>query len=59
MDMNIFIRQNFGRGVAFKNFISWRLKADSSTTLQRYRGTMEVHKNCFLLNGFAAMLQAT
>ena len=26
MDMNIFIRQNFGRDVAFKNFISWRLE---------------------------------
>ena len=23
MDMNTFIRQNFGRGVAFKNFTSW------------------------------------
>ena len=26
MEMNIFIRQNFCRGVAFKNFISWRFE---------------------------------
>ena len=33
MDMNIFIRQNFGRGVAFKNFISWTLESHKRTVL--------------------------
>ena len=53
--MNIFIRQNFVRGVAFKNIISWTFE---SRFLQ---GIMEVHKDCFLLNEsrFVAMLQAT
>ena len=27
MDMNIFIRQNFGRGVTFKNIISWAFES--------------------------------
>ena len=27
MGMNIFIRQNFGRGVAFKNIISWTFES--------------------------------
>ena len=27
MDMNIFIRQNFSGGIAFKNFISWRFES--------------------------------
>ena len=27
MKMNIFIRQNFGRGAAFKNFISWMFES--------------------------------
>ena len=32
MDMNIFIRENFGRGVAFKTLCLRGLKADSSAT---------------------------
>ena len=49
--MNIFIRQNIGRGVAMKNFIS-------STFESRNWGIMEVHKDYFILNRsrFAAML---
>ena len=50
--MNIFIRQNIGRGViTMKNFIS-------STFESRYWGIMEVHKDYFMLNRsrFAAML---
>ena len=27
MDMNIFIGQNFGRGVTFKNIISWTFQS--------------------------------
>ena len=27
MNMNIFIRQNFGRGAVFKNFISWTFES--------------------------------
>ena len=27
MDMNIFMRQNFGRDVAFKNIISWTFES--------------------------------
>ena len=41
MDMNIFIRQNFGRGVAFKNIISWAFKSRFLCNLTDISGNRE------------------
>ena len=61
MAMNIFLWQNFGRGVAFKTLYLGRVKADSSGTYHIYRwGIMEVRKGCFLWRiTICGMLEAT
>ena len=41
MDMNIFIRQNFGRGVAFKNIISWTFESRFLSNLTEISGNNE------------------
>ena len=41
MDMHIFIRQNFGKGVALKNFISWRFESRFHCNLTEISRTTE------------------
>ena len=45
--MNKFIRQNFGRGVTFKSFISWAFKSENLT--DKYWGIIGVHQYYFYL----------